>query len=1266
MLPLRTLPLALLLAVPLLAQQTTPDQQADMILNSARKAYNERNYPFATTRFKEFLQKFGGHKDANSARYGLAICQLEGPERNYQEAIQNLQPLTGVKTHSDHPYAVYYTAHCQRALGVHELAQGIAKPQEAPQRRQEAARRFDEASRTYAAAIAAFDERIKKIEPAPKDLPPESEWAARARCDLAEMQLRTGKTKEARTAVEPFLSDANLVKSKYRRLALYHHGFACVLLKDNLAAGKSLNQLTPFTDPVFGTHANYLLARVHHADGERAEAAQAYQNVLNRHQQVVKEALEALKNPNAFKDEPDERARLQALVAAPSPDHYARSLLYLGVLKYEDGQFAEALARFQEFEKTLPKSSLIPEIQLRIGFCFVQTKQFAEALKTLQPLVDKNPELADQALLWMGKAQSGSADPANLDLYLKAQLIAVDTMRRAAERARADTPEGKARRGAILLEMADTQQLARQFRESAGTLAQILQEKLLPPREEEVMQRQATALHLAGDFKASDDVCTRFMEVHGKSTLVPAVLFRHAENAAFTALAAEKNAQLPDRIATLNKLNDEAIKRYKLLIDKYPEHPQVGLARFGLAMGHYRKNDVEKARDLFKGIPVDARTGELGVVPYALADCLIRLAPTETDDALAAGKLTEVMKEAIDALNAFVGASPTAPQTPDALIKLGFCHMRLSDVQVMPQEKALTFAAARAAYEQLIQKFPQHALQPQAVFERTKVMAAQGDVGGAMNELRRFTNDARLKDAGVAPMALLRLATMLRAQNQAAQAVEVLDKARQAHEPNLNKDASRAGWIALLQYHHGLALKESGKLPEARAILDGVVKNHANRPEAIEAALRFGQCLKEEGMQKIAAARQLLAQGGRKPEQIAEDRRKLDEGMKLVGEAVKYLEARAEAVKEKKAESPTRARMLYDAAWAARTLADAEVESAREKIRQERWQKLKDDVAKKTPQGQTPPAVPAPLVPLSAVPRQESETKVRTLYQTLLKEFADLEQYVDARFELAELLSEREEHAEAIKLLNDALDKEPSAELTDRIKLRLGACQAAKGDLKAALTQFQAIARNEKSPNRAQAIYRAGETLMAAKDYAEAEKFLKQIRDNGAFHNVPGVTDRAMLRLGHTYAQLKQWDLSRQAHEFVVGRFPQGPWAQESRYGMGWAHQNKNELDQAINNYIQVANATATELGARAQLNVGLCKLAQKKYAEASTALLVVPFTYDYPELSAVALLEAARAMAEDKQREKAVQLLKRLLRDHPESEPAKAAKTRLEELEKS
>jgi len=88
-----------------------------------------------------------------------------------------------------------------------------------------------------------------------------------------------------------------------------------------------------------------------------------------------------------------------------------------------------------------------------------------------------------------------------------------------------------------------------------------------------------------------------------------------------------------------------------------------------------------------------------------------------------------------------------------------------------------------------------------------------------------------------------------------------------------------------------------------------------------------------------------------------------------------------------------------------------------------------------------------------------------------------------------------------------------------------------------------------------------------------------------------------------------------------------------------------------------------TALAAKAQLHIGLCRLAQKRYADAASTLLLVPFNYEHPELSAAALLEAARAFSAMKQKEQAGRLLERLLRDHPQSLWAEAARERLQEL---
>ncbi len=1242
--------------------QMTPDQQADLLLNAARRAYNEKNYPFAADRFREFVQKFGGHRDAPAARYGLALALLEGPARDYVAAANELNGLAGNKAFPEHPFVLYYLGLAQRGQGVRALAQAASKPNEANQHRSTAQQRFDEASKSFAQAVTAFGERLAK-----SDVPADLEWAARARCDQAEMLLRLGKAKEAQAAAAPFTQDDKLEKSRYHGLGLYYHGFAAFLVKDLPAAGRSLSMLAPFADPVFGTHARYLLARVHHESNERQEALHHYEGVLADHARQKQAAAQALGQPDRWKNDPDEKTRLEQLAHGPPPDHVARATFFLGVLQYEDGRFAEALTRLQAFLKDFPNSPLAPEVQLRQGFCQVQLKQFADAVKTLQPLADREPRLADQALLWIARAQAGAADPGNPAARDQALRTALDTFRRAADKAgqmAGADPQAKTRRGEILADLADTQQAARQFKEAAATYNQLLNDKLLPQREEELLHSLATAWQLAGEYNESDKVCQRFRDAFPRSTLLPAILFRSAENAYFQGLAAEKLPDANQRKNETARLNEEALKRYQVVVAKFPEYTHVNLARFGVATAYYRKGELDRAREVLETIPAAERNGELALVPYYLADILLRQAPAKVEDAVAAGKLEEQLRAAAESLEAFAGAQPNGPQTADALLKLGHCQQRLAALLAQPMDQQKAIAAARAAYEQLLQRFPKDPAQPVAVFERAKCLAAARDTNGAINEMRRFLTDP-LKSSPIAPMACLDLATLLRGQNKPAEAAQALEQCRKDHEANLQKDPARASWVPLLQYHHGVALREAGKRAEARGVLEMVVKQSADRPEAGEAALRAGQCLKDEGELKIAEGRKKLAQAGLKPEEQAAATKRIDEGARDLRDAMQYLLGQAEQLRQKQPASEARARMLYEAAWAARAVADVEIEAARGKVRQELWQKRRDEVARKTPPGGQAPFVPPPDVPLKMVPVQPAETQARAHYQALITAFPDAALNADARFELAELLSERGEHEQAIKLLRDALDKEPGPELTDKVRVRLGNALLARGDLKGALAQLNSVAGNPKSAMMAQATYRAGEAYLQSGNAAEAVKQLAVFRDQGPFQNLPGLTDRALLRLGYALGLLEQWEPSRQAYEQVVNRFGSGPWANEARYGMAWAHQNLGQFDQAVNLYQQVSANTATELGARAQMNIGLCRLAQKRYPEACTALLMVPFTYDYPHLSALSLVEAARAFSENKQDDQAVKLLERVLRDHPDTEWAEAARKRLAELKK-
>jgi cellulose synthase operon protein C len=1198
------------LAFGTVAAQPTADQQAETILNAGRKAYADANPQFAAEKFREFLTKFGAHKDANAARFGLGLALLDLPDRDFQKALEAFAPAAADASFPDRPLALYYAGVSRRGLGQKELAEGLAKPNEMPQRQQAANAHFAEAGKFFAQAREAFE----------KKAPPDADWAARSRCDQSEMELRLGKTKEARATAEPFLKDAALAKSKFRPLGLYYHGFACFLVQDIPAAGKSLNQLAPFDQP-FGLHARYLMGRVHAAHDEKAEAAAAFTAVLTDYDAQKKAAVEALKQPDKFKSDPWEKSRLEALVKGPAPDYVAGAAFYGACLNYEAGKFAEALPKFQAFAKEYATSPLKDDAALRAGFCLVQSKLYDEAAKTLQPLTG-NAKLADQAFYWLGKAQMGKAltiDPNNAAARNQAFTAAINTLKdasfKAGQMAAQGDADAKARRPEILLELADAHLLAKQPQPAAQVYDQIVNEKLLPNKAEEVLQRAATAYHLAGDVTASEARVAAFKQQFPNSPLLPLVLFRSAENSFVKAeqLAKQNNA------TGAKQAYAEAAGKYDEVIKKFPDFERVSRARYGLALCHVAVEDWEKAATVLETIPAPERNGDLAPVGYVLADCLIRTAPVKAEDALQDNILREKLAAAANLLDAFVAANPRAPEAPDALLKFGLCQKRLG-VQLAPgNERNEAFQKARVALERLPREFPQSPLVGAASLERAKVLVLQGDKANAVNALRQFANDP-LQKSPVAALAHITLATLLREQNQAQVAADTLKQARDKYEGQLTADPARAEWVPLLRYHHGVALFEAGKPADARTAFEQAAQVAGTKPIAAEAALKAIQCSVDESKKKIETIEKERAKPGLKPDQIAALDNQLKAAKGDLANFAKQFEQKAEHFKAALPQSEARARMLYDAAWAHRAAG----------------------------------ADPIPA------------------YTKLIAEFPDLSLAVEGRLELAEVLADLKKPDDAIKLLKEAIDKEPTdkptpQETLERIRLRLGAALFDKKEYAAAQGQFDAVGANEKSPHRGQGIYRAAECLLAQGKNEEAKNKLVIFRDNGAFHNIAGVSDRAVLRLGHALLALKQWDPARQAFQTVIDRYGNNnAWAVDARYGIGVAFQNQGRYDDAVNAYVEVTKMTQDDRAGRARLQSGECRAKQSKWADAGKEFQAVYYAYDIPELKFTAMLEHARVLVEDKKTDDAVKLLEKVVKEAPkDSEWAKAATERLGKLQK-
>ena len=377
-----------------------------------------------------------------------------------------------------------------------------------------------------------------------------------------------------------------------------------------------------------------MLARAHHLNGERAEAAVDYKAVAASYDEHKKAAQAELQNP--AKLSPERKTALETLVNGPPPEYVARAGFYTNVLMAEQGKYSDALVGFTAISQLNPKPPYAPEAQLRSGFCQLQLKSYPDALRLLEPLRD-HPQWADQAMWWIARAQIATADANNAPVYAQALNTGIDTLRRAAQKAAeltAKDPDAAIRRGDILMDLADTQQLAKQYREAAATYQQILAEKINPQRSEEAMQREVTALHLAAQYRESDDLALKFQDTYPKSTLLGEVLFRRAESAYLTAVAA--SAENGRRKEDVDAMFQEAMKRYQVVIDKFPEFIYVNLARQGLANSYYRLGNYQKTTEILGSIPEFDRAGDLAIASYLLADCSIRSFPAETSDALQA------------------------------------------------------------------------------------------------------------------------------------------------------------------------------------------------------------------------------------------------------------------------------------------------------------------------------------------------------------------------------------------------------------------------------------------------------------------------------------------------------------------------------------------------------------------------------------------------------------------------------------------------------
>jgi len=1244
------------------AKKLTGDKAAMMVLDSARRAYNGGKYDFAAERFRAFLQTHAKHAEAPAASYGLGLSLLKSAkEADLSGAVAAFKQASARADFADRPLAIYYTGVASRELGTWILNH----PAESQKRhgsyyKSTATRSITEAATHFASAVDAFVARSKAspATTAPADQP-DVKWAARARCDQCDTLLRLGQYKQVAALARAFLDDKIMGKGPLAPQVTYHLGYAYFSMKDYLAAGRTLSKLAPFGQS-FGGHARYMLARTHHLAKEHPEAAALYKAVLTDYQTRRAAAIKTVQNPRRMP--PEQLARLQALATGPPPDYIVRAAFYSALLLAESGRFANAAKGFADFAEKYPKDSLVPEAQLRQGYCNLELRIYDTAIKVFQPLL-KDPKFSDRAIWWTAKARVGGANPSDTKAYSAALATAIKELTQAAavayERAR-HNPRSRAgiRRYDILLELGDTQQLAGQYKDAATTYQSILAYGSTYDRAEETTQRLATAYHLCGDYGRSDQTCDSFEKKYPKSTLLPAVWFRRAENACMNAIH-YGNSRSSIRREDLDSMFKEAIRRYQRLLDKFPDFAQAHTARFGMATAQYRLGWYPDALAVLSSIPAAERMGKLAPVAYLMADCHIRMFPARTDDALSAAKLVDSATKAAKLLEGFVTSNAKSPQAPDALLKLGHCYQRIGAILDDAAKQKNSFTQARGAYERLLKQYPKDPLVPAAVFERAKCIALLGDAKTAMEELERFQRDPYAKSE-VAVLAIVRLSSLMRSQKRAIDAARVLKQFTERHRARGSSMRSiRRDWLPVLQYEHGLAVMETGEFATAGKMFDDLVRRYPGGPEAANAIWRAGQCQRMEVQAALDAASKLAAKSGASREERSDASRRVGQAVQGLSNTAATFKARTDALAKSAKGSEPHLRMIYETAWCYRELGDREIDSARRRLQrdivsrvQSRWRRARNV--------ERAPALKAPHIPLADIPVQPSEKLAHKQYADIAATAPQAPLAARARFELAEMLAKRGQSDRAVELLETALENNPPKEFALRMRLRLAASLLDRGDPKRALAQIKLVAPKAAGSLAGRVKFLSGEVYIRQKEWAKAIEQLIPFSNTEPFRRMPGITDRALLRLGHAYAQTGNWGQSRNILDSVPSHFPRSPWIHEARYGSAHARQKVKDYQYAVQTYAAIVAQTAGRIAARAQMQIGMCYMEQGQFDKAATELLVVPYTYGYPECSVQATCQAAEAYVKLKKPDQAIKLWRSVVKQYPQSKWAKTAGQRL------
>jgi len=765
---------------------------------------------------------------------------------------------------------------------------------------------------------------------------------------------------------------------------------------------------------------------------------------------------------------------------------------------------------------------------------------------------------------------------------------------------------------------------------------------------------------------------------------------------------------------------DAAMQRLGAVVKDHKDSNEAAPARLQLGLAQLAAGKIDDARNSFSDVvKSDERRRDRG--NYWLAQCDYRQNRYEDArkrlDQLAKGKLPDHLKElvhfdrALCALHLeqykqaagefgdFVNRYKDSDQAPDAAYRQAFalhkleqyenslkiCRDVAKNAQGQVQRDAGELAAENllllAKYEEAADAFDALVKSTEDELESMKLRLRSGrasyfgsDFDRTVNVLKPIVEHKDRWKQEELRRAVFLTADALLQQGKHKEAVN--DFARYV---SLDRDDVEA------RYKLGLAQLRSGDTKSASKTLQDVARGKTDSPWVRRALLEYGQLLHEGGDSKNAAQmlQRLLGEKQTEPELAAPalyllawidyDAKRFDEAAKRFEQvASKYPEhnladesAFRAAVAHREAGRDDVALKQLEA-YANNFKGGRRVTEARYLIGALRAELGKHgDAIKELAQlaGDDKTRTAKVLYELAWAYRaaERNDDAVKT-YQQLIERFGNDPLATPARAELADLLFDREQYADAVKLLEQVLSQEkldPAIESTSRY--RLGAAYVKLARHEDAAKAFGAFAEaNPKDELTASALYQAGVAQVRAGRYADAESsFAKLVGEHRGSELLP----TALLRLGEVRAERDRFDESRGAYEQFLKEFSDHELAFRAHFGIGWAQENRGKHDEARKAYESVVNTHNGETAARAQFQIGETYMKQRKYREAIRELLKVDIVYDYPTWSARALYDAGQSFEGLKDKDKAVEQYRFILDRFKDSDVAKLAQQRVKAL---